>query len=124
MSDTDGQSGAEALDDAQLGADEAILGDEPSLDYPPERPLGVDEAQTVDDAIEDSVEERLAREEPDIGSIPEDAEQPVLAEDWDGDAMTADAYEAGPDDLAAEESALHVEEESPEDEEGSPPPEP
>ena len=114
MSDTDGQSGAEALDDAQLGADEAILGDEPSLDYPPDRPLGVDEPQTVDDAVEDSVEERLAREEPHIDTLPEDDEVPVLAEDWDGDAMTADSYEPGPDELPAEESALHVEEGPPE----------
>ena len=60
MSDIDGQSGAEALDGAQLGADEATLGDETSLDYPPDGPLGVDEAQVADDAIADSIEERLA----------------------------------------------------------------
>jgi hypothetical protein len=113
MSDTDGQSGAEALDDAQLGADEAILGDELSLDYPPDRPMGVNEPQTVDDAVEDSVEERLAREEPDVGALPQDDEVPVLAEDWDGDAMTADPYEPGPDELSAEESAVHVEDEGP-----------
>ena len=110
MSDIDGQSGAEALDDTQLGADEAMLGDEPSLDYPPDSPLGVDEAQVADDAIEDSIEERLAREEPDTEPLPEEDEPPVLAEDGDGDAMTADSYDPGPDDLPAEESAIHVEE--------------
>jgi hypothetical protein len=110
MSDIDGQSGAEALDDAQLGADEATLGDEASLDYPPDGPLGVDEAQVADDAIADSIEERLAREEPDTEPLPEEDERPVLAEDWDGDALTADSYDPGPDDLPAEESAIHVEE--------------
>lgn len=110
MSDTDGQSGAEALDDSQLGADEATLGDEPSIDYPPDRPMGVDEPQVVDDAVEDSMEERLAREEPDVASLPQLEEAPLLVEDGDGDSLTADVVD-GIDERSPEEAALHVEEE-------------
>lgn len=125
MSDTgDGQEIAEGLDDAQLVGEEAYPGDEPPMDYPPDEPLGVDEPQTVDDAIEDSVSERAEREEPDVFAASEglelegsrllgdddrlDDEVPVLAEDDDNDRMTAAEADAGPEERPAEEQALHV----------------
>lgn len=121
MSDIDGQGGAEALDDAELGADDAYA-DEPPLDYPPDRPLGVAEPQVADDGIPDSVARRAEREEPEVDDagrdpgadrawIDEDEEPPVLVEDDDGDELTADAVAPATDDLAPEEAALHVEHE-------------
>jgi hypothetical protein len=123
----DGQGGAEVLDEAELGGDDAYV-DEPLLDYPPDRPLGVAEPQVADDGITDSVARRAEREQPEVDgadrdpgadreSGDEDEEPPVLVEDDDGDELTAEAVEPATDDLAPEEAALHVEHE---DEAGRP----
>lgn len=113
MSDiADSQSGAERLDDAELGADEAYFGDEPPIDYPAERPLGVEEPQVADDSIDDSVAQRAAREEPEVAdarAVRMDDPAPVIAEDEDGDALTAQGVGRGAEEPAAEEAALHLE---------------
>src|SRR5436190_21720599 len=115
VSDIDGQGGAEALDEAEVGADDAYVG-EPALDYPPDRPMGVAEPQVADDGILDSVARRAEREQPEVDRAGADRawtdehdEPPVLVEDDDGDELTADAVEPATDDLAPEEAALHVE---------------
>jgi hypothetical protein len=123
----DGQGGAEVLDDAELGADEAYV-DEPPLDYPPDRPLGVAEPQVVDEGIADSVARRVDRELPEVDAAGRDPNSggwasgaadgaPVLVEDDDGNTLTAEPVEALAGDLAPEEAALHVEDVQDEDEE-------
>ena len=118
MSDIDDeQSGSEALDDAELGADENYTEDEPQIDYPPDRPLVVDEPHAGDDAIEDSFDRRTAREEPetyddpDVLVDPDEVEPEVsgLAEDDDGDPLTADVDDDGVEAPPAEEAAVHIE---------------
>lgn len=118
MSDIDDeQSGSEALDDTELGADEGYPVDEPPIEYPPDRPFVVDEAHAGDDAIEDSFERRTAREEPeayddpDVLVDPDDVEPevPDLSEDDDGDALTADVDGRGVKTPPAEETAVHIE---------------
>lgn len=56
------QDRAEGLDDDKVGAD-----------YPPEQPLGVDQYGTTpaEEAWDEPLEERMAREEPDV-LVPED----------------------------------------------------
>jgi hypothetical protein len=111
----DEQDRAEYLDDSELGAGESLLAAEPPFAYPPDELLGADEPQAFDDAIEDSVAERAAREEPDTdegglgdGGIDAGA---LLVDDDDGDAFTAAFGEAEPsaDEPSAEEAAMRVE---------------
>ena len=79
---SDPQDGAEQLD-------EDVVGDE---EYPPDHPLGVDEARGVDVDQDDSVRESLAEREARL--VPDEA-RPA-----DPDQESADA--------PAEESAMHV----------------
>jgi len=123
MSDIDDeQSGSEALDDSELGADEAYTEDEPAIDYPPDRPLVVDEAYAGDDAVEDSFDRRTLREEPEAYDDPDvlvdpdelEPEVPDLSEDDDGDPLTAEVDDRGDEAPPAEESAVHIEPDDPE----------
>jgi hypothetical protein len=79
----DEQSRAEVLDDDNIGAE-----------FPPDRPLGVDD-RTADNAVVDSVAERADREVPENTDT---AEPPVMVPIVD----ESDQYYDGEKDLVAE----------------------
>lgn len=85
------QQRAEDLDEDKIGGE-----------YPPERPLGVEEYGTTaaEEAWDEPLEERLAREEPEDG--------PGGPPDEDGDPYD-DAVQEHEAPVPAEEAALHVE---------------
>ncbi|MCX6522222.1 MAG: hypothetical protein NTZ21_16310 [Actinobacteria bacterium] len=63
MSDlTDEQSGAEQLDEDVTGLDDPVTSDEVSPEYPPDHLEGVPFADA--DVTDESMEDRLAQEEP------------------------------------------------------------
>ena len=69
MSD-DRQDIAEQMDDDVIGhndpvePDATILSEETVIDFPPDRPLGINHADA--DVTDESLEDRLAQEEPDV----------------------------------------------------------
>lgn len=81
---SDPQDQAEALDDDKLDDDTGIGDEEPTADYPPDRPLGVDRMAITpaEEAFPESVVERARRENPD-----------PLAEELERDAEEAEARE-------------------------------
>ena len=90
------QNRAEDLDEDKIGGD-----------FPPEAPLGVDEYGTTpaEEAWDEPLEERIAREEPDVLPVGDPAVQDDEVDDTFDDAVQE---HEGP--IAAEEAALHVEE--------------
>lgn len=104
---------------------EALDADMHDADFPPDRPQGVDDP-TQDDRVEDDVATRELREEPDFVDRTTSAEdvpliQPLVGEDEalldDEKDLVADAEpgerdpEADGSPPAAEEAALHLEQE-------------
>ncbi|MEZ5265484.1 MAG: hypothetical protein R2755_27725 [Acidimicrobiales bacterium] len=134
-SDRDAQAEAEALDASKLGRDQRLPSDAPT--YPPERFLGATDP-TRDDRVTDSATSRADREVADDPADPDDRaegddraatddaglddldERPPLRLVADGDEgpddllddekdLVARALRSDPDDLSAEEAALHLE---------------
>ncbi len=128
----DDQSEAEALDESKVGSDPFESSDAPT--FPAERFLGATDA-TADDRVTDSVSSRADRELPDFDAAqgPEHARETERAgiDDLDEDRpplrlvsagdedvddgpddekdLVARAVPSDPDDLSAEEAALHLE---------------
>jgi hypothetical protein len=112
MANTDDANLSELLDDDKLPEE-----------YPPERLLGADSygVTAAEEEIDEPIEERLRREEPDFGSddFPP-LDQPVgrlVAPDAGGfddeaDAVASEGFGAGEGegegDLSAEEAAMHI----------------
>lgn len=67
MSD-DSQDRAESLDEDMIGGDSAVTSDQVEVDFPPERPHGIQFADA--DVTDESFAERSAQEEPEV--LPED----------------------------------------------------
>jgi hypothetical protein len=86
------QQRAEALDDDKLGDA-----------FPPEAPLGVDEYGTTraEEAWDEPLEERLAREEPDVLVPDEERVEP-------SDPTLSDVAQEREGAVPAEEAAIHV----------------
>jgi hypothetical protein len=63
MSD-DPQDDAESFDEDMIGGDRAVTADQVEVDFPPERPHGIQFADA--DVTDESMEERLAQEEPEV----------------------------------------------------------
>jgi len=67
---SDAQDRAEQFDQDVIGGadpaepDAAILSEETAIDFPPDRPLGIDHADA--DVTDESLEQRVAQEEPDV----------------------------------------------------------
>ena len=112
---SDPQDEAEAVDSDKLGDE-----------YPPEEPLGVDEYGTTaaEERVDEPLEERVAREEPDV-LVPEpdeidlvaepvpDIEQELIATEATNDPRTVELDEGDPSerlgdaDVPAEVQAVH-----------------
>jgi len=111
----DEQDVAEALDSDAMGGS---LTDEELIDYPPDRPLGVedDDVTPVGEDRADTIEERAAREEPDaVASELNTGREPLDDDDDHGIRLVADErdtiaalVEDRPADASAEEAAVHV----------------
>ena len=109
----DAQDMAEALDVDKIDDDRA--GEDELDDYPPDRPLAVDDygVTEAEEAIDEPLEERVRREEPDPlvielerrASLPENDDHLILVDDDDADTMTADMALG---EQTAEEAAIHV----------------
>lgn len=86
------QQRAEALDDDKLGDEVA-----------PEEPVGVEEYGTTpaEEAWDEPLEERLAREEPDVSVPDEERVEP-------GDPTLSDVAQEREGAVPAEEAAVHV----------------
>ncbi|QYG91481.1 hypothetical protein HC251_02865 [Iamia sp. SCSIO 61187] len=86
------QQRAEALDDDKLGAE-----------VPPEEPLGVEEYGTTpaEEAWDEPLEERIAREEPDVPVGDHERGEP-------SDPTLSDVAQEREGAVPAEEAALHV----------------
>jgi hypothetical protein len=67
MSD-DPQDQAESLDDEMIGGDEPVTADQVEVDFPPDRPHGLQFADA--DVTDESFEERSEQESPEVS--PED----------------------------------------------------
>ncbi len=130
--DRDDQFAAEELDASRTGEDPFEPSDAPT--YPPERPLGVEDP-TDDDLVTDSVASRARRELPDFDDATGprtsaiaaaariddlDEARPPLRLVGDGDEGPEDLFDdekdlvaravvSDPEDLSAEEAALHLE---------------
>jgi hypothetical protein len=118
MSDaSDRQDVAEALDADKIVDDR---GAEDELgDYPPDAPMGVEDYGVTDreEAVDEPLAERVAREEPDplvaeldrraaaLDEGDDAGESLVLVDDDDNDVLTAGT---GTGEQTAEEAALHV----------------
>jgi hypothetical protein len=104
----DDQQGAEALDPDEIGDDPS--GD---LEYPPERSVGVTDP-TQDDRVTDSYADRTRREEAGwlAGGDPEQIGRLLavgdLLDDGESDAVADASEDDDPDDLSAEEAAMHT----------------
>lgn len=103
---TDTTQKAEWLDEATMGA-EAITSDTAPIEFPPDRPLGVHDPAVTPwgERVGESLRHRTWREEPDVatpGYVP--PPDPELLEDEVDVGLIAD-----PDELTAEEAALHLE---------------
>jgi hypothetical protein len=67
---SDAQDRAEQFDQDVIGGadpvepDAAILSEEAVIDFPPDRPLGIDHADA--DVTDESLEQRVAQEQPDV----------------------------------------------------------
>lgn len=70
---SDDQDTAEGFDEEMVGTDR-MLPDDPSTDFPPERPRGVPFADA--DITDESVADRAAQENPDVWAAHTDDEQP------------------------------------------------
>lgn len=130
-SDRDAQAEAEAVDESKLGRDQRLPSDAPT--YPPERFLGATDP-TRDDRVSDSATSRADREvtddrtglddpgleDPGLEDPDDLEERPPLRLVADGDEgpddllddekdLVARALRSDPDDLSAEEAALHLE---------------
>ncbi|MGD9701415.1 MAG: hypothetical protein AB7Q42_08800 [Acidimicrobiia bacterium] len=105
----DEQDQSEALDDDKLGLD-ALTSDDEATDFPPERPLGVDDPAVIqrNESVGESVDDRERREEPDVF---EGGQSGSTADEDEAEEIADDAPEliADPDDESAEEAALHIE---------------
>ncbi len=79
-------------------------------DYPPEQPLGADEYGTTpaEEAWDEPLEERIAREEPDVPAP--DVDAALAAVEPDPLAEYDDSVQEHEGPAPAEEAALHVEE--------------
>jgi hypothetical protein len=106
MTEFDTTQKAEWLDEETMG-DDPVASDADPIDYPPDRPLGVHEAGVTPwgDSVGESLRHRTWREEPDVSTpgylSPLDPE--VVEEELDLGVIS------DPDELSAEEAALHVE---------------
>lgn len=76
-SDIDPQDMAETFDEDLLGSGGRVLSDEARVDFPTERLHGVPFADA--DVTDESLEDRLAQEEPD--ELPEDDDRPIDPDD-------------------------------------------
>ena len=114
MDETDPQDVAEALDEDERSDD--VDDPEGLLEYPPERPLGVEEYGTTagEERVDEPLRARVAREEPErgmhtdttlVGRLTQPGDEDPFAVD-DEAAAVADAF-AEPD-LSAEEAAMHL----------------
>lgn len=56
--------GAEQFDEDLVGGDDPVTSDEASVDFPPDRPVGLPFADA--DVTDESLAERHAREEPEV----------------------------------------------------------
>jgi hypothetical protein len=88
------QNRAEGLDEDEIGGD-----------FPPEEPLGVDEYGTTagEERFDEPLDERIAREEPDVLPVDGSAAQADEVDDTFDDAVQE--HEAP---VPAEEAALHI----------------
>lgn len=65
MSD-DSQDRAESFDEDMIGGDSAVTSDQVEVDFPPERPHGIQFADA--DVTDESFAERSVQEEPEVGA--------------------------------------------------------
>lgn len=106
MADHDTTQKAEWLDEETMGVD-PVTSDTESIEFPPGRPLGVHDAAVTPwgDRVGESLRHRTWREEPDVatpGYVP--PPDPEVLDEEVGLGVIGD-----PDELTAEEAALHVE---------------
>lgn len=89
----DPQDVAETFDEDLVGGGGRVLSDEAPIEFPPEHPLGVPFADA--DVTDESLEDRLEQEEPDILPILSDDEPD---EDVDDDDLDDDDEDLDNDD--------------------------
>jgi hypothetical protein len=117
MAQRDDQFEAEAVDESKVGENPYGPADD-SPTFPPEHYQGASDP-TADDWVSDSVRSRAAREDWDEDDDGFDPEDPALRLVGDGDEdvddylddekdLVARQLDADPDDLSAEEAAVHV----------------